>query len=257
MLVLACCSLQASADQNLLVNPGAEAGSIGKVIPGWTTTSAFEVVSYSAGGGFPTLSDPGSPGRGQQFFAGGQDTGLSTATQEVSLSSAAGAIDAGTQGFTLSGWIGGFSSQNDHCDIDATFLNAAHAALGGAHLGGVFSAERSAATGMLFRTVSGVVPAGTRSVRVVITMTRDSGSYDDGYADDLSFSLGAACPCDLNGDGFVEDSDFSIFVGAYNILDCTDPSMPAGCPSDFNRDEIVDDADFTIFVAAYNALLCP
>ncbi len=71
--------------------------------------------------------------------------------------------------------------------------------------------------------------------------------------------LGAAtsCPCDLNHDGLVEDADFSIFVLAYNLLDCADPSMPAGCPADFNHDGIVEDADFVIFLAAYNELLCP
>jgi hypothetical protein len=66
-----------------------------------------------------------------------------------------------------------------------------------------------------------------------------------------------SCPCDLNGDGVVDDSDFVLFVIAYNILDCTDPSMPVGCPSDFNGDGVVDDSDFVIFAAAYNALICP
>lgn len=65
------------------------------------------------------------------------------------------------------------------------------------------------------------------------------------------------CPGDLNNDAMVDDADFTIFVGAYNILDCADPGMPAGCPSDLNGDTVVDDADFTEFVLAYNALLCP
>lgn len=70
-------------------------------------------------------------------------------------------------------------------------------------------------------------------------------------------AFGAGCPCDLNHDGLVEDADFSIFVVAYNTLDCADPSMPAGCPADFNGDNVVDDADFSVFVVAYNTLLCP
>lgn len=65
-----------------------------------------------------------------------------------------------------------------------------------------------------------------------------------------------SCPSDLNGDGLVDDADFTIFVVAYNILDCADPSMPAGCPADINGDGLVDDADFTLFVVAYNALIC-
>ena len=65
------------------------------------------------------------------------------------------------------------------------------------------------------------------------------------------------CLGDLNADGFVDDSDFVVFAGAYNTLDCTDPSMPAGCPSDTNFDGFVDDTDFVLFAAAYNELLCP
>lgn len=67
----------------------------------------------------------------------------------------------------------------------------------------------------------------------------------------------AACPGDLNGDTFVDDSDFVIFAPAYDILDCADPAMPAGCPADLNADGVVDDLDFVIFAAAYNDLICP
>ncbi len=65
------------------------------------------------------------------------------------------------------------------------------------------------------------------------------------------------CPSDLTADGAVDDADFIVFVGAYNILDCTDPVMPAGCPSDLNKDGLVDDNDFVTFLAAYNVLECP
>lgn len=66
----------------------------------------------------------------------------------------------------------------------------------------------------------------------------------------------AACPSDLTGEGFVDDSDFQVFVQAYNILDCTDPAMPLGCPADFSLDGLVDDLDFQTFVVAYNELIC-
>ena len=82
---------------------------------------------------------------------------------------------------------------------------------------------------------------------------------DESWAmDNLRIAVdGASCPGDLNSDGVVDDSDFVIFVASYNILDCTDPTMPAGCPGDLNADGLVDDADFSIFVVAYDALLCP
>jgi hypothetical protein len=65
------------------------------------------------------------------------------------------------------------------------------------------------------------------------------------------------CPADLNNDGLVDDSDFVVFVQAYDLLDCADPAMPPSCPADFNADGIVEDADFVAFASAYNTLVCP
>lgn len=65
------------------------------------------------------------------------------------------------------------------------------------------------------------------------------------------------CPADLNSDGVVDDADFVIFAGAYNVLDCLDPAMASGCLADLNVDAAVDDSDFVEFAAAYNELLCP
>ncbi|MGH7243290.1 MAG: hypothetical protein ACREJD_07725 [Phycisphaerales bacterium] len=81
-------------------------------------------------------------------------------------------------------------------------------------------------------------------------ITNDYGVYT---SPDIPFML---CRADLNCDGVVDDTDFTSFVSAYNILDCADPTMPAGCPADLNVDGVVDDGDFTLFVQAYNRLLC-
>jgi hypothetical protein len=64
------------------------------------------------------------------------------------------------------------------------------------------------------------------------------------------------CAADFNCDGLVNDADFSIFVGAYDILSCSDPSMPPGCPADLNGDGLVTDLDFQIFVVAYDSTIC-
>ncbi|MGH7244989.1 MAG: PEP-CTERM sorting domain-containing protein [Phycisphaerales bacterium] len=63
------------------------------------------------------------------------------------------------------------------------------------------------------------------------------------------------CNGDINHDGFVDDADFSLFVGAYNELLCS--VTPVCCPADLNVDGLVDDADFSIFVVGYNELVCP
>ncbi|MFO0861106.1 MAG: hypothetical protein U0570_11150 [Phycisphaerales bacterium] len=73
----------------------------------------------------------------------------------------------------------------------------------------------------------------------------------------IALALGPSCTGDLNGDGLVDDADFSIFAGAYNLLDCADALMPAGCPADLNSDALVNDDDFVLFVAGYNDLVCP
>lgn len=94
-----------------------------------------------------------------------------------------------------------------------------------------------------------------RAVTAIEIRGEYSTTLDTGRLDNVLFASG--CPGDLNGDQFVDDSDFSVFAQAYNVLDCADPTMPAGCPADLNGDGIVEDGDFSIFVVAYNELLCP
>ncbi|MGH7245039.1 MAG: M12 family metallopeptidase [Phycisphaerales bacterium] len=65
------------------------------------------------------------------------------------------------------------------------------------------------------------------------------------------------CGADVNGDGYVDDSDFVAFAGAYDLLMCDDPAMLGGCPADLNGDGVVDDSDFVAFSSAYDALICP
>jgi len=66
----------------------------------------------------------------------------------------------------------------------------------------------------------------------------------------LRFSVAAgSCPCDLNGDTMVDDTDFVLFASAYNTL----ITMAA----DFSGDGQTDDTDFVIFASAYDQLVCP
>ncbi len=85
----------------------------------------------------------------------------------------------------------------------------------------------------------------------------EGNGQTDGFGLQVQSFTADTCPGDLNHDGLVDDADFSIFVVAYDTLDCADPTMPAGCPADLNGDHLVDDADFSIFVVAYDALICP
>lgn len=62
------------------------------------------------------------------------------------------------------------------------------------------------------------------------------------------------CPSDLNGDTFVDQSDFALFVGAFDNFSCAPCSV---CQADMNLDRQVDSDDFIVFVAAYNEFVCP
>jgi hypothetical protein len=190
----------AAVSGNLLVDAGAESiaqcssnGLDGMTVPGWTIVSGEpNGVCYGASG-YPNSSTPGSPTRGAQFFAGGA-TGNSTLSQRVDVSAAASAIDAGGVPVTLSGWLGGYSSQNDRVGVTASYLNAAGTSLGSAAIGPVTNTNRGNTTEFLQKTATGTLPAGTRSVRVDMAFTYTSGSTTDGYADDLSLTVGASVP---------------------------------------------------------------
>ncbi len=185
---------QAQFDRNLIVNGDAEAG-LGapddhKAVPppSWTVTGNFSVVQYGASGGFPSATDLGPASRGRNFFAGGPSNERSEAVQDITLAASAD-IDAGSVGYRLAGYLGGFESQADNAVLKAVFIGEGDAKLGEIAIGPVTPAQRQNKTGLMSGTAMGIVPKGTRKVRVTITMTRSSGSYNDGSADNLELVL--------------------------------------------------------------------
>ncbi|MBN8596117.1 MAG: DUF4082 domain-containing protein [Planctomycetes bacterium] len=108
---------------------------------------------------------------------------------------------------------------------------------------------------------------GGTSTSGFFTLNGTSGQPDAGRLTGGTFTLvggywGAAggapsCPADFNDDGLVDDADFVLFAGWYDILDCAAPEMTPGCPADLNADNEVNDLDFVIFANAYDELLCP
>lgn len=179
---------------NLIVNGDAEAGvgssngGLGST-PGWSLSSNFSTVRYGAGGGFPSTSDAGPANRGLNFFAGGDSNGASRASQVIDLSAYAGAINSGKTQFDLAGWLGGYASQGDNATLSATFLDAGGNVLGSASLAPVGAAERHSQTGLVARDTQGYVPVGAVTVGIALDMKRLEGSYNDGYADNLSFAI--------------------------------------------------------------------
>jgi len=179
---------------NLIVNGGAEAnvGSDDETVvvkpTGWTTTGQFGVFKYGGIFGFPDNHVPGPPNRGHNFFTGG-DAALSTATQTIDLRAGASAIDAGAARYTLAAWLGGYDAQEDYGTVAATFLDAHAHALLRTVIGPVTPTDRGGKTGLVPRSKAGAVPAGARTVRILLTARRVVGTSDDGYIDNVSLVL--------------------------------------------------------------------
>ena len=187
----------ATFGKNLIKNPGAEAGEGSAsgydvlAAPKWATASNFTVVVYGAPG-FPMETDPGPAKRGLNFFAGGPDDGSSSAQQTINVSALAADIDAGTVKFALSAWLGGFGTQDDQATLDAVFTDGPGTVLKSIILVGPTAFDRGNVTSLLKRSARGSVPVGTRKVRILLTMVRSAGTYNDAYADALSLVLNPA-----------------------------------------------------------------
>ena len=186
-----------STAKNLIANGNAELGpsspngyDVVPEIPGWTRRGGFTVVEYGAAD-FPGIQAGTALHGGAKFFAGGPGNAGSAVSQTVSVASQKQLIDSGKARATLSGLLGGFGGQDDSLIATAVFLGQSGARLGAMlKLGPVGAAARKLQTGMLRKTVTGVVPKGTRSIRVTLSASRTSGSYNDGYADNLSLAIG-------------------------------------------------------------------
>ena len=191
-------TLPPGSGPNLIVNPGGETGTADPnggtpvtSIPGWTIVGGeFDVIQYQADtGNYPATSDPGPADRGKNFFAGGPNDDVSTGTQTIDVSKDALKIATGSVGYVLSGWLGGFADQDDNAMLSIQFEDASGKVLGKAQIGPVMAADRSDTTEFLFRSAIGKVPVGTIKIVVTLTMTRVSGSANDGYADNLALNL--------------------------------------------------------------------
>ena len=128
-----------------------------------------------------------------------------TLTQVVDVSGDAGNIDAGRAHVHLSGELGGYLNDIDAASVAATPRSAAGGDLaGGVSLGPVTTGDRLHFTGFEHRSADAGLPAGTRSVRVVLTLTGGSGGYRDAYADNIGLSLNndpVPPPCGCGGGG--------------------------------------------------------
>ncbi len=180
-------------------------------VPGWSREGSFTIDSYTDPDADLDGSTPGPPDAGNFYFYGGPGNPLSSATQDIDVSSAAGLVDGGTVTYALSGWIGGYSSQDDNAVLAVKFQDWKANVLGSATLGPLLAADRNNVSELLQLSQNGAVPSGTRVIHVSLTMTRLEGSDNDGLADSLSLVLSApgVTPAMPTITGIVNDASFA------------------------------------------------
>ncbi len=198
VITLSLC-MSAWSQTNIIRNSCGEAGggldgsTLVTSVPEWTTAN-LNVIDYVVGGGpggsnsWPNPATPGPVNRGRAFFSGWMDP-VNTGVQVLDVSRGAAMIDGGTVAYELSGWLGGFLTQDDNATVNVSFEDSAGTPLATATIGPVLALHRGNITGMVFQNTNGFVPTSTRQVTVTLTMTRLTGVYNDGYADNLALVL--------------------------------------------------------------------
>ena len=184
---------------NLILNPGAEAYSgtadgFNMITPNhWTANGNPTVVQYDSGYGSSILvRKPGNGG--DAFFAGGPTDESDDFFQNIDLSSISAAVDAGQVSFTLGALIGGRSTDGDNATVSVNFRDASETAISEISTASVSAGDRDNRTKFIGRTRSGTVPADARFAQIQIHFKRDDGSYNDGFADNLSLVLTTNTP---------------------------------------------------------------
>jgi uncharacterized protein (TIGR03437 family) len=191
--------------KNLVVNGGAEDGpgvsnrSTTLYVPGWSTNLGASVCPYG-GTGWIQISDPSPADRGRNLFCGGP--GNTTSYQDIDVSAAAALIDAGQVTYEVSAWLGGTGGTSP--TLTYLFFDWSGTQLAPtAQLG----PDKHSGAGLLETPAIGVLPSGTRRVRIGVLFPNQF--Y---VADDIAFSLAAPSgPPVIDAGGIVSASSFGDF----------------------------------------------
>jgi hypothetical protein len=129
---------------------------------------------------------------GRNFFNGGYPSGITKAFQVLDVRAAAGDIDERGVKACLSAYLGGglegAAGTNAIARVDVAFLGEDDAVRGRLAIGPVTRAHRKDAATLLRRAAEGGVPAGTRALRVALTLSADYPS-NHAMADNISVAL--------------------------------------------------------------------
>jgi hypothetical protein len=168
---------------------------------GWTCILGRPTLVQYGTTTFPSAAESARIGGGNNFFAGGPPGGPESVAspfaanlyQNVELVPSQPEIDAGAVQATLSACLGSWQDQNDHFDVELLFKSGSNgtlSTLGGAALRGSNRIDRGNATKLLPMSITLDVPPGSRSAHVELDSYIAQGPYNDGYADNVTLTLG-------------------------------------------------------------------
>ena len=187
-------SIKTSAQVNLLVNGGAEAGDPSTT--GWNVVNSGSNCYNSSGwrvaetqNGFPDAEEgtyifyPGCGGTGE-----GETYEIN---QDVNVNTYAAAIDAGTFLVTFSGYTQSYDqSTPDATDIIVEYRDASNTTV----LGSYNTGTATNLDAWMHYTDIRNAPAGTRYIRVRLIGTSNNGSSIDSYFDNISLTSPSVLP---------------------------------------------------------------
>ena len=187
---------------NLIRNGDAEQPWNGTELPGWTQLHGTNwVMSDAYSPAWLTLTDLGPVDRGARYFMAtpvecwGSACLTISARQTVNLTAVGSIIDTNQVTFALSGYFGGVI-QNDTARLRMEYLDQNGSVIPNQQpvtIGNVTADNRLNKRGMLYRSASGKLPRGTRSVRLTLELVVGQPPFSyyrpTGLADSLSLVL--------------------------------------------------------------------
>ncbi|CAF4153584.1 unnamed protein product, partial [Adineta steineri] len=181
---------------NWLINGDAETGTCesGKGVTSpsdWMYNGSITQVYYDNAEADQFFTSPGPSDRGNCYFYG-QVSARTSMWQYINMTNSTNPIliDNQTVYFDFSAWIGGYAGDDDNAQVSLTFKDEADQSIDSTiTLGPILAIDRKSVTSLLFRQANGLVPIGARSCMVIVTITRASGTVNDGDIDNIALDF--------------------------------------------------------------------
>jgi hypothetical protein len=132
-----------------------------------------------------TIIGPAGVALGKNLLMGGL-TSASNLSQTIDLS---GLKLNAKPSYVLSALLGGAEAENDHVDVLLELLDKNSAVLESVTISGPRAQERGNKSQILAFEKTGTLPTGTVKARVKLSFTRESGVWNEGFADNISLKV--------------------------------------------------------------------